>query len=153
MQRKILQSLVSQLKTVHRRKYGEDKNSIYCFSHSRFFQFNNAWQIRGHEDDTLAFENAINSEREKEKEYYARGRGGDFQPPGRRKANCVRKCAVKIGRPLKTPPANSRTYTFSVLKCTCRYYNAIVGTFLKKQICNIGGVKNKIDSNLGPRYV
>ena len=34
-------------------------------------------------------------------------------------------------RPLKAPPADPRTYTFSVQKCNCRYYNAIVGTILK----------------------
>ena len=48
---------------------------------------------------------------------------------------------------LKAPPANPRTCTFSVLKCNCRYYSQ------KTKICNIGGVKNKIDSYIGPRFV
>ena len=34
--------------------------------------------------------------------------------------------------PLKAIPANSRTYSFYVLKCNCQYYNAIVGSILIK---------------------
>ena len=41
-------------------------------------------------------------------------------------------CKPDPGRPLKAPPANPWIYTFSVLKCNCRYYNAIVATILKK---------------------
>ena len=52
-------------------------------------------------------------------------------------------------RPLKAPPANPRTQTFLVLKCNCCYCPQ------KTKICNIGGVKNKIDRYrtevVGPR--
>ena len=40
---------------------------------------------------------------------------------------------VLLRPPLKASPANPRTYTLSVLKCNCRYYNAIVGTILKNR--------------------
>ena len=39
---------------------------------------------------------------------------------------------LRLGRLLKAPPANPRTNTFSVLKCNCQHYNAIVGAILKK---------------------
>ena len=64
-----------------------------------------------------------------------------------------RSCIQIYRRPLKAPPANPRTYTISVLKCNCWYYNAIVGTIFKNRDLQHGGIKNKIDSNIGPRFV
>ena len=43
-------------------------------------------------------------------------------------------CSSFFRRPLKAPLVNPRTYTFSELKCNCRYYNTIGGTIMQLSV-------------------